>query len=379
MTEQLRVLVATEDDNARAIVGRVVERTDGVRVVASLAEDGDDMLDKTARRRPQMVFLSADFAGGRGFELAGRLSRKHPGLFVAVLSPRPGSVEEAQKALLVGARACIFSPVAEAEIRKAIDAARDTGEAVSAKRGAVIVVMSSKGGVGKSTVAVNLALVLKTSANRVALVDADLHFGDAATLMNVKPSATIHDLNDSFDAEIADRFLQKHPSGVEVLAAPTRTAQAEIISGERFREVLAALQSIYDLVVIDASVSSLNAMLASLEAADLVLLVTTLEVVTLKDISQVLAMLAELHFPSQNLMLVGNRHDGRVSLDPDQVSKTVGMRFTTLLPQDPRVILAGNRGIPAVLSEPHIPFSLKVRELARAVETELGRKEHVRE
>jgi pilus assembly protein CpaE len=166
---------------------------------------------------------------------------------------------------------------------------------------------------------------------------------------------------------------------VEVLAAPVRTAQAEVISGERFREVLTILQTSYDTVIVDASVSSLDAMLASLEVADLALLVTTLEVVTIKDVNQVIGMLVELRFPMQNLLLVGNRHDGRVSLDPEQVSKTIGMRFTVLLPQDPRVILAGNRGIPVVLAEPRIAFSQRIRDLAKALETELGRKHHVHE
>jgi pilus assembly protein CpaE len=376
MAQLLRVLVATADEGARALIMRTTAECPGLRVVAEVATE-EALLETVERRRPQLIFLSTDLADGKGMELASTLSRKYAGLFVAMLSSQAAAVDVSQDAMRAGARACLFAPLSEADIRMAADAAWDTGEVVAPHRGVVLTVMSSKGGVGKSTVATNLAIALKEGqGNRVALVDADLHFGDAAILMNITPKITVHDLIASLDTEIADRFLIKHPSGVEVLAAPLRTEQAEVMSPDRFRDLLGILQEVYDTIVVDASLSSLDAMLSALEMTDLAILVTTLDVVTLKDVRQVLDVLNDLQFPTQNLLLVGNRHDGRVSLDPQQVEKAIGMKFAALLPHDQRVTLAGNRGIPMLVSEPRAPFSQRVRELAKTAVAGLERKDN---
>lgn len=376
MAQLLRVLVATADEDARALIMRTIAECPGLRVVAQVATE-EALLETVERRRPQLIFLATDLAGGKGLDLASALSRKYSGIFVAMLSSHGAAVEVSQDAMRAGARACLFAPLSEVEIRAAADAAWDTGEVVPPQRGVVFTVMSSKGGVGKSTVAANLAIALKEDqGSRVALVDADLHFGDAAILMNITPKVTVHDLIASLDTEIADRFLVKHPSGVEVLAAPLRTEQAEVMSPDRFRDLLGILQDVYDTIVVDASLSSLDAMLSALEMTDLAILVTTLDVVTLKDVRQVLDVLDDLQFPTQNLLLVGNRHDGRVSLDPQQVEKAIGMKFAALLPHDQKVTLAGNRGIPMLVSEPRALFSQRVRELARTVVAGLERKDN---
>lgn len=378
MAQLLRVLVATADEDARALITRTIAECPGLRVVAQVATE-EALLETVERRRPQLIFLSTDLGEGKGFDLAGSLSRKYSGLFVAMLASHEATVEASQDAMRAGARACLFAPLNEADIRTVADSAWDVGEIVAPHRGVVLTVMSSKGGVGKSTVAANLAIALKEGqGNRVALVDGDLHFGDAAILMNITPKVTVHDLIASLDVEIADRFLVKHPSGVEVLAAPLRTEQAEVMSPDRFRDLLGILQDVYDTIVVDASLSSLDAMLAALEMTDLALLVTTLDVITLKDVRQVLDLLDDLQFPTQNLLLVGNRHDGRVSLDPAQVERTIGLKFAVLLPHDQRVTLAGNRGIPMLVSEPRTPFSQRVRELARTTIAGLERKDSSR-
>ncbi|HET7251695.1 MAG TPA: P-loop NTPase [Gemmatimonadales bacterium] len=246
------------------------------------------------------------------------------------------------------------------------------------RRGLVLAVLSGKGGVGKTTVAVNLAIALKAAQDsRVALVDGDLYFGDVAAFMNIRPERTIREMSQALSVEIAERFLHRHESGVEVLAAPLRTELAEEVPPERFRETLNVLQTLYGMVVVDVSVSSFDAMLAALEVADLAVEVTTLDVVCLKDTSQMHEMLAQLRFPVQNLLLVGNRVDDRLSLPRRDVEKALGMKFTELLPRDDRVLASVNSGIPVVMSAPDAPFAQQIRALAKTVTAYVGRVDHV--
>ena len=370
-------MIASTDEASTKLIRRVVTQHQAGRVVAEV-ESNATLVDAVAYRRPRLVFVSTDLSDMRGYEVANQLSRRYPGLYIAMVSPRPHNAEDLRNAMKAGARECLFEPLAEASILHVLEDASTMGAALGEHRGPVIAVTSSKGGVGKSTISVNLAVALKQlNLGRVALVDGDLYFGDDAVLLNLKPERTIHDLNAALDAEIADRFLYTHSTGVELMAAPLRAEQAEEISAQRFREILGVLQGLYDAVVVDATVSSLQTMLATLDVADVAIVLTTLDVVCLKDVSQIVDMLGRMRFPLQNLLLVGNRFNERLSLEPKNAEKAVGLQFAAMLPSDDRVMLAANRGLPVLIADPGGPFSQKIRALAKAVAAQIGRLNHV--
>jgi pilus assembly protein CpaE len=370
-------VVATPDQATARLIERVAAGHQASRVVATVDTDVQ-LLESVANRRPQLVFISADLGDMRGFDLADRLSRSDSGLYIAMLSPRH-TPEEIRRAMKAGARECLLQPPSEDAIQHVIvDALGRNGVTAPQVRGPVLGVMSSKGGVGKSTVAVNLAIAMKRVTNaRVALVDGDLYFGDIAMLLNLKADRTIHELNTALDAEIADRFLIPHESGVEVLAAPVRTEQAEEIPAERFRAILRVLQGLYDVVLVDATVSTFDTMLATLDIADIAMLLTTLDVICLKDVSQMLAMLNRLKFPARNVMIVGNRYDERVSLSPKDAERALGVSFDVVLPRDDRNILAANRGVPLISTDPDAPFVQRVVTLAKTLSTNTRRASRV--
>ena len=377
MTQALRIVMATKDEASRNLIERIVTQHGAGHVVAEVEADSA-LVDAVTYRRPQLVFVSTDLSGGQGFAVADRLSRQFPGLYIAMISPRANDVEDLRRAMKVGARECLFEPLAEADLLRVLGEARELGKSAGERRGPIIAVMSSKGGVGKSTISVNLSIALKQNqAGRVALVDGDLYFGDVATLLDIKAERTIYDLNQALDAEIADRFLYQHPTGIEVLAAPLRTEQAEEVTPDRYRTILQMLQTLYDVVIVDVTVSSFDTMLTTLDVADLAILLTTLDVVCLKDVSQMVDVLEKLRFPTHNIMLIGNRHDDRLSLNIKEAERAVGMAFASVVPRDDRVLVAANRGVPVITAEPGSPFARKVRELAKTVTEQIGRVDRV--
>jgi len=128
---------------------------------------------------------------------------------------------------------------------------------------------------------------------------------------------------------------------------------------------------------VDMTVTGLDTMLATLDVADLALVVSTLDVICLKDVSQMVEMLTRLRFPMQNLLLVGNRFDERLSVPPKDAERTLGVKFTAVLPREDRVILTANRGVPIIVEAPRIPFSQKIASLASMITAREGRREHV--
>ena len=374
MSQFVRIVIATGDDTKR-LIHQAVGKHSGAGVVAEVS-GAQELIDAVDSRRPGLAFVSADLEM-KGLEVADALARRHPHLFIAMVSPRHDP-DEIRRAMKVGARECLFEPLTEEQVLRVISEAQELGQAARGRRGTIVAVTSSKGGVGKSIIAANLAIALKQSGRgRVALIDGDLYFGDLASLLNLKPDRTIHDLNAALDAEIADRFLLRHQTGIEVLAAPLRAEQAEEITPERFRAVIAVLQDLYDYLVVDVTVTGLDTMLATLDVADLALVVSTLDVICLKDVSQMVEMLTRLRFPMQNLLLVGNRFDERLSVPLKDAERTLGVKFTAVLPREDRVILTANRGVPIIVEAPRIPFSQKIASLASMITAREGRREHV--
>ena len=195
-----------------------------------------------------------------------------------------------------------------------------------AKQGRIFVAFSTKGGVGKSVVATNLAVLLATrNPGRVALVDADLQFGDVAVLLGVPPLHTSADaaaVIDSIDPQLMDGFLATHePSTLRVLCAPVEPAAGERITAEQMIGMVRMLRSMFDFVVVDMPPHFDDVVLALLEEADEVLLIASLDIPSIKNLKVGIQTLDLLSVAGEKLHLVMNRANARVHLDIADVER----------------------------------------------------------
>lgn len=366
----LRIIIATSDETSRNFISHLASQTARGRVVASVHTE-ESLVRAATYRRSDLAFVSTRLDGMRGFKAAETLTRQWPKLHVVMMSPHGNDIDEILRAMKIGARECLAEPLTEDAVLRVLDNAQHGSDSLTQPRGAIILVLSSRGGVGKSTIAVNLAIAFRQRyAARVALIDGDLHFGDLAILLNIKSGRTIHELNRSLAPEIATRFLHKHSSGVEVLPAPRRQVQATSVSRERFREILRVLQNLYDLIIVDSAMSDTIAY--TLDVADAALVVCTPDVICLKDVHHLIDALHRLQVPFDHVIPVGNRFDDRLPFSREDAEKWLGMPFATLLPRDDRNVLAGNQGIPLIISNPYVPFVQAITALATLLRERSG-------
>lgn len=244
------------------------------------------------------------------------------------------------------------------------------GDAPSAeqRKGHVVTVFSAKGGCGKTTVSTSLAAHLASSGQgTVALVDLDLAFGDVSITMQMEPKHSIADvltLGDKLDSTALLQLLGHHRSGVHVLAAPPSPEFAEKIDESLVAEVLRTLADHYDYVVIDTPPALDGPTLAAFDASDVVAMLTTLDIPSLKNTKLSLETLKILGYPESRLRLVLNRADAKVGLDPADVGETLGLPIRAMLPSTRDIPASTNRGEVLVAKEPKHPFSVALAGFA---------------
>ena len=235
-------------------------------------------------------------------------------------------------------------------------------------RGQLVTVFSPKGGVGKTTLAVNLAVALtQGGARTVCLVDLDLAFGDVAITLQLFPARTIADavhLESGLDFAILEPLLTEYRGGLSALVAPVQPDAKDAIPASLVGRVLSMLKSHFDHVVVDTAPAFDEYVLQAVDETDDMLLVTTLDVPTLKNVKVAVETLDLLNFPKAKRHLVLNRADDKVGLTADKVESTLAMRVAAAIPTSTQVAHATNSGEPIVLAHPKHAVSQAVGKLA---------------
>jgi pilus assembly protein CpaE len=239
------------------------------------------------------------------------------------------------------------------------------------RNGKIVTVFSPKGGTGKTVTATNLATAFaKFEAKKTLLLDLDLQFGDAAIMLGLEPDKTIYDLvvaPGELDTEKLAGYTTKHASGVEVLPAPLRPEDAELVTEAKLARLLEVAKESYDAIVVDTSPFFHGPMLATLDRTDELLLLSSLDVPTLKNLRLALQTLELLSFPKQRIKIVLNRSNSKVGMKQNEVEGALGMKVRFEIPSDRAVPLAVNRGKPVILDEEGADVSKAIRQMAKGL------------
>jgi pilus assembly protein CpaE len=246
------------------------------------------------------------------------------------------------------------------------------GEAASDHK--VITVFSSKGGCGKSFVSSNLAVALaQKTGEPVAMVDLDLQFGDLAIMLQLFPARTIYDAAqnlDRLDADALKGYLTPHRGQVFLLAAPLEPGLSETISAESVAKIIRLMKSLYKYVIIDTPPSFTDHVLAALDESDESVLITSMDVPSIKNLKLSLQTLELLGFGRDRIRLILNRADSKVGLRVQEVEKTLGTRIDVSIPSSREVPLSINRGTPLILEDPKSPVVASIQKLVEIIGAE---------
>jgi len=346
-------------------------------LAAATFETVEALLDHVEPGLPAVAVFGPSLANDTGLAQVQRIGRTRPEVGV-VLVAEELSTALLQQALRTGVRDAVTVDAEDAQMRQAVErvgetlavaAGRERAGADVRRLGRVIVAFSTKGGVGKSVIATNLAVALaQRSGEEVAIVDADLQFGDVAVLLGVPPQHTTIDAAGAIedaDEDMMATLLGKHgATGLRVLPAPIEPSAGDQITPQAMIEIVSMLQRMYSYVVVDMPPHFDDVVLALLEAADDVLLVASMDIPSIKNLKVGMQTLDLLALAGDKMRLVLNRANAKVNLDIADVERAVGVPARYRIPSDISVPQAVNRGVPVVLDKPRSAAALALIELA---------------
>lgn len=266
---------------------------------------------------------------------------------------------------------------AYAEVAKIRSAAIDAStEANAGGGGTAVTVFSTKGGVGKTVIASNLGVALAdTFKKKTVLLDLDLQFGDTGIMLQLEPERTVFDaikVYDRLDTEMLKGFLTHHESGLDVLLAPVRPEDAEVVTVARVSRIISMLKELADVVVIDTPAAFSDVVLAAIDKSDQVLAIATMDVASLKNTRISLQKLRQLGYSNGLVKLVLNRADSRVWLEPADVQRAVEASIAARIPSDRLVPRSVNKGVPVVVDAPRSAVAKSLVDLTRMIVSKEG-------
>ncbi|HEX5807923.1 MAG TPA: response regulator [Anaerolineales bacterium] len=398
--DKIRVLIVDDVSETRENVRKLLQFESDVDVVG-VARTGREAIQLSQDLQPDVVLMDINMPDMDGISATEAIRANQPAVQVVILSVQ-GDPNYMRRAMLAGARDFLTKPPMGDELISAIRRAGSMAQVERSKsvqvqaapiaghvgsllgfgtpKGKVVTIYSPKGGAGCTTLAVNLALTLHNSDTPVALVDGNLQYGDVAVFMNEQGKNTIVDLApraEELDPEIVEEVMLKHAaSGLHILAAPSRPEYAEKVSSAQFAKVLEYLRQMYSYVVVDTASFLTDATLAAIDVSDLVVLVTTQDIPSIKNCRLFLDLSQTLGIDRERILFVMNRYDKRINITPDRVSDNLKQEVASVIPLDESTATkAVNRGVPFVLDSKNQPAARGVFSLAESVRARVAAQE----
>ncbi|MBE7518195.1 MAG: P-loop NTPase [Thermoflexaceae bacterium] len=374
-----QVIVVDPDRESAAEVQKMLNML-GLAVMASTGY-GVEAFTLAFQLKPDIVLMRIEEPLVRPVQTLGRLTDGLPDLPVIVYSTE-ANIRLMRQSMVSGASDYLQEPLTEEELessimrvleRKEREAMRRRGELEDpVPQGTIITVFGAKGGIGKTTIASNLAVALATEAHQtVALVDMDTRFGDVAITMDIPVERSIADLArnlDSVDRNTLRDYLVRHESGVYILPAPTRPSDWRNLHAQHIRDVVDVLAQTHDFVILDTPGTFNEIVAAAIEVGTMILLITTLDMASIKDTVLALEMLHErFGNDDERVKVVLNRAGMDTGVREKDVERTLDSPLWRRIPQDNEVVKSAQLGRPIVMSKPNCKVSSEIRDVARAL------------
>ncbi|SHH97013.1 AAA family ATPase [Clostridium grantii] len=360
----IKVFIADKNSDHNIDLRAYFSKSKRIEIVGECS-DGNLVVKSCKEMKPDVAIIDKDLSGQDGFAITKILTSIMPNIIV-IISCNKSGIDNMKSAMTSGARDLVEKPLNTHEtLHKIIslyDNYKDVLYSQNAKdyneievRNKIITIFSTKGGVGKTTLTSNIAVALsEKTKEKVVVLDFDFQFGDIPIMFDIYPRRTILDLYediDNLDGELIEEYLIEHPSGIKILPAPLNPEHADVITSNLIEKILKLLSDKYRYVVVDTAPIFNDINLATLDASDKILFVTTLDLSTIKNVKLGLQVMKKLDYEEGKVCILLNRYHKNFGITKLELEKSVNKKILFTISEDAVVATqAMNKGVPFVLS-----------------------------
>lgn len=368
--EQIRLLLVEDVPQVASHVRSLLNAQSQIKML-DVVTSGDRAAVSVAEVKPDVVIVDALLQGRvSGQQVAEEIRRAEPHVGVIMLTVPQNPVRENPER---GIDAVLKMPFTGFDLTTMIRKVGETRAVESARAGSLVVsLFSPKGGVGRTTLAYNLAVGLGQD-HKVCLIDGSLQFSDLRGLLRVPavaPSIVNLPTDRIREQDLTD-IMWRDPSGIDILLAPPRVEMAEMVTTRDIEKVLSMLRQLYEFVIIDTRAALSEDVLVFLDSADLILQILTYDSMAIRGLAMSAETFAAIGYPPTKLATVLNRSDASGGFDKADVEQALGSKIDFEVVSDGRLVLSSNNeGVAFVTSSPDSPIAQGVRRIAESLATQ---------
>ena len=364
-SDQTRLLIVEDVPQVAQYIRGLLNAQQAVKLLDVLS-DGGRAVDQISQLRPDVVMVDALLQGRvKGPKLVEQIQAAGLNVPIIVLTvpQNPVEVDPAK-----GVHAVLSMPFSGFELMNLIAGVRKQfaeTSAVGATR--IVSVFAPKGGVGKTTIAFNLAVAMAQLEQKTVLIDGSVQFGDLRALLKVPVDApSILDLpTDRISESDLSDVLWRDPSGIDILLAPPRIEMAEMITPRDIDKVLSLLRRVYSAIVIDMSSVINDINLGFLDASDTIVEIVTYDSTTIRNTMAMADTFRSIGYPPTKVEYLINRADSPGGIEPDDLQRALGRVPEHRVMSDGQLVIrSNNEGVPFILANPTAPISQDVMRVA---------------
>ncbi len=364
-TNQIRLLVVEDVPQVAQYIRGLLNAQAHIKLLDVLTE-GARAAEQVQQLRPDVVIVDALLQGRvNGLQLAAQLNEARAAVPVIVLTVPQNPVEVDQDRGIHGVLSMPFSGYDLITRIHSVYTAFQASDEGGVSR--LISVFAPKGGVGKTTIAFNLAVAMGQLEKRTVLVDGSLQFGDLRSLLKVPLDApSILDLpTDRIQESDLQDVLWRDPSGIDILLAPPRLEMAEMVTVRDMDKVMSILRRVYDVIVVDTAPALGDVNLSLLDASDIILEIVTYDSTTIHNTIAVADAFRTIGYPASKVQYLVNRVDSPGGIQADDLARALGrVPEHSVVSDGLLVVESNNEGVPFILANPTARISQDIARVA---------------